>query len=61
VYEELDRTLGVRFRDVVAGCFRQVVLFDREWPAWNSSEWGGWSPLRGNLIPGTAVFVCERD
>ena len=24
-------------------------------------EWGGWSPLRGRLIPGTAIFVCERD
>jgi hypothetical protein len=28
---------------------------------WNTSEWGGWSPLRGNLIPGSAIFVCERD
>jgi len=22
--------------------------------------WGGWSPLRGALIPGTAIFVCEK-
>ena len=26
----------------------------------NTSEWGGWSPLRGNLIPGTAIFVCDK-
>ena len=39
------------------------------WSTWSSrsgrtgtrQEWGGWSPLRGNLIPGTAIFVCERD
>ena len=23
-----------------------------------SETWGGWSPLRGRLIPGTAIFVC---
>ncbi|KPI26158.1 class I SAM-dependent methyltransferase [Streptomyces sp. NPDC054950] len=61
VYVEHHRTLGDRVRDIVAGGFRLVDLVEPEWPAWNSSEWGGWSPLRGNLIPGTAVFVCERD
>ena len=40
--------------------FRLVDLVEPEWPAWNTQEWGGWSPLRGNLIPGTAIFVCER-
>ena len=61
VYVEHHRTIGDRVRDVVAGGFRLVDLVEPEWPAWNSSEWGGWSPLRGNLIPGTAIFVCERD
>ncbi len=46
---------------MVAGGFRLVDLVEPEWPAWNTSEWGGWSPLRGNLIPGSAIFVCERD
>jgi hypothetical protein len=22
--------------------------------------WGQWSPLRGALLPGTAVYVCRR-
>jgi hypothetical protein len=22
--------------------------------------WGQWSPLRGGLFPGTAIFVCHR-
>lgn len=61
VYVEHHRTLGDRVRDVVAGGFRLVDLVEPEWPAWNTQEWGGWSPLRGSLIPGTAIFVCERD
>lgn len=61
VYVEHHRTLGDRVRDVVAGGFRLLDLVEPEWPAWNNQEWGGWSPLRGNLIPGTAIFVCERD
>ncbi|MFD5386764.1 class I SAM-dependent methyltransferase [Streptomyces sp. NPDC127074] len=61
VYVEHHRTVGDRVRDVVAGGFRLVDLVEPEWPAWNHQEWGGWSPLRGNLVPGTAIFICERD
>jgi SAM-dependent methyltransferase len=61
VYVEHHRTVGDRVRDVVAAGLRLVDLVEPEWPAWNTSEWGGWSPLRGNLIPGSAIFVCERD
>ncbi|MFD5555838.1 methyltransferase domain-containing protein [Streptomyces sp. NPDC127068] len=60
VYVEHHRTVGDRVRDVVAGGFRLVDLVEPEWPLWNREEWGGWSPLRGQLIPGTAIFVCER-
>ncbi|GHF31213.1 MULTISPECIES: class I SAM-dependent methyltransferase [Streptomyces] len=59
VYVEHHRTIGDRVRDVVAGGFRLLDLVEPEWPDWNRQEWGGWSPLRGHLIPGTAVFVCE--
>ncbi|MEU4684611.1 class I SAM-dependent methyltransferase [Streptomyces xinghaiensis] len=61
VYVEHHRTVGDRVRDVVAAGFRLVDLVEPEWPDWNTQEWGGWSPLRGRLIPGTAVFVCTRD
>ncbi|MFH9422601.1 class I SAM-dependent methyltransferase [Streptomyces sp. NPDC017529] len=61
VYVEHHRTVGDRVRDVAAAGFRLVDLVEPEWPAWNTQEWGGWSPLRGNLIPGTAIFVCCAD
>ncbi|MFH8343230.1 class I SAM-dependent methyltransferase [Streptomyces sp. NPDC018045] len=61
VYVEHHRTLGDRVRDVAAAGFRLVDLVEPEWPEWNVQEWGGWSPLRGNLIPGTAIFVCVAD
>ncbi|QKW10658.1 class I SAM-dependent methyltransferase [Streptomyces sp. NA04227] len=61
VYVEHHRTLGDRVRDVVAAGLRLVDLVEPEWPDWNTQEWGGWSPLRGGLIPGTAIFVCERE
>ncbi|WP_411058874.1 class I SAM-dependent methyltransferase [Streptomyces sp. E11-3] len=61
VYVEHHRTVGDRVRDVVGAGLRLVDLVEPEWPDWNTQEWGGWSPLRGHLIPGTAIFVCERD
>ena len=61
VYVEHHRTLGDRVRDVVAAGFRLVDLVEPEWPEWNTQTWGGWSPLRGRLVPGTAIFVCESD
>lgn len=59
-YVEHHRTLGDRVREVVAAGFRLTDLVEPEWPAGHDREWGGWSPLRGNLIPGTAIFVCEK-
>jgi SAM-dependent methyltransferase len=59
VYVEHHRTLGDRVREITAAGLTLVDLVEPEWPDWNTQEWGGWSPLRGRLLPGTAVFVCE--
>jgi SAM-dependent methyltransferase len=56
-YVEHHRTLGDRIREVAAAGFRVVDLVEPEWPEGLNEEWGGWSPLRGRLIPGTAIFV----
>ena len=59
-YVEHHRTLGDRVRELVAAGLVLVDLVEPEWPDHNGESWGGWSPLRGQLIPGTAIFVCLR-
>jgi SAM-dependent methyltransferase len=59
-YVEHHRTVGDRVRELVAAGLTLVDLVEPEWPARNHSSWGGWSPLRGGLFPGTAIFVCQR-
>ena len=56
-YVEHHRTLGDRVRELAAAGFRLVDLVEPEWPETNDAVWGGWSPRRGRLVPGTAIFV----
>jgi SAM-dependent methyltransferase len=60
-YVEHHRTLGDRVREIVAAGLRVIDLVEPEWPEANLETWGGWSQLRGQLIPGTAIFVCLKD
>lgn len=59
-YVEHHRTLGDRVREVVAAGLVLEDLVEPEWPADNTATWGGWSPLRGAILPGTAIFVCHK-
>lgn len=59
-YVEHHRTLGDRVREVVGAGLRLVDVVEPEWPADNTRTWGQWSPLRGRVLPGTAIFVCEK-
>ncbi|MFC0504600.1 class I SAM-dependent methyltransferase [Micromonospora costi] len=59
-YVEQHRTLGDRIRELVAAGFRLVDLVEPEWPEGHEGIWGQWSPLRGRLFPGTAIFVAEK-
>jgi SAM-dependent methyltransferase len=59
-YVEHHRTVGDRVRDVVAAGLVLDDLIEPEWPAGRERVWGQWSPLRGALFPGTAIFACHR-
>jgi SAM-dependent methyltransferase len=59
-YVEHHRTLGDRVREIVAAGLTLVDLVEPEWPPGHAREWGQWSPLRGALMPGTAIFVAVR-
>ncbi|PZS30738.1 MAG: SAM-dependent methyltransferase [Pseudonocardiales bacterium] len=58
-YVEHHRTLGDRVREIAAAGFRLVDLVEPQWPDGHTEEWGQWSPLRGAILPGTAIYVCE--
>jgi SAM-dependent methyltransferase len=58
-YVEHHRTLGDRVRELVAAGLVLEDLVEPEWPDGHEREWGQWSPLRGRLMPGTAIFVTR--
>lgn len=58
-YLEQHRTVGDRIRELVAAGFVVRDLVEPEWPEGHEETWGQWSPLRGRLFPGTAIFVCD--
>ncbi|WP_040821333.1 class I SAM-dependent methyltransferase [Nocardia jiangxiensis] len=59
-YVEHHRTVGDRVREIVAAGLVLVDLIEPDWPEWLDREWGQWSPLRGEIFPGTAIFVTAR-
>ena len=59
-YVEHHRTLGDYVRQINAAGMVLTDLIEPEWPEGHTREWGQWSPLRGRLFPGTAIFCCVR-
>jgi SAM-dependent methyltransferase len=59
-YVEHHRTVGDRVREIVAAGLTLEDLVEPEWPPGLNQNWGQWSPLRGALYPGTAIFCCRR-
>lgn len=57
-YVEHHRTVGDRIRELVGAGFVLTDLIEPEWPEWLDREWGQWSPLRGEIFPGTAIFAA---
>ncbi|MGN6089544.1 MAG: class I SAM-dependent methyltransferase [Actinomycetales bacterium] len=59
-YVEHHRTMGDRVREIIAAGLELHDVVEPTWPERNSQVWGGWSPTRGRLIPGTAIFVAAK-
>lgn len=60
-YVEHHRTMGDYVRALSMAGFRLLDLLEPEWPAGHTRTWGQWSPLRGKLFPGTAIFITSKD
>ena len=59
-YVEHHRTLGDRVRELVDAGLVLDDLLEPHWPQGRTQEWGQWSPMRGALLPGTAIFLAHR-
>jgi ubiquinone/menaquinone biosynthesis C-methylase UbiE len=59
-YVEHHRTFGDRIREIVAAGLVVLDVVEPEWPDGHEEAWGPWSPLRGRLMPGTAIFVTAK-
>jgi SAM-dependent methyltransferase len=59
LYAEHHRTVGDWVRLVHGAGLVLEDVVEPEWPEAHRRVWGGWSPLRGRLLPGTLVLVCR--
>jgi len=60
-YVEHHRTVGDWVRLLAEAGFRLVDLVEPEWPEGHDRVWGGWGPVRGALLPGTAIFASRLE
>ena len=60
-YVEHHRTFGDRIRELTAAGLALRDVIEPEYPEGLGDPWGGgWSRLRGRLVPGTAIFITEK-
>lgn len=59
-YVEHHRTVGDYVRALASAGLVLDDLIEPEWPEGHDREWGQWSPLRGRLFPGTAIFRTHK-
>ncbi len=59
-YVAHHRTLSDRVRDIVSAGLVLEDIVEPEWPEHRTEVWGQWSPMRGELLPGTAIFCCRK-
>jgi SAM-dependent methyltransferase len=60
VYVEYHRTLGDHVEEITGAGLVLDRLVEPEWTPGEDHVWSGWSALRGEQIPGTAIFVTHK-
>lgn len=50
--------MGARINELIDASLHLDHLIEPEWPDELEENWGQWSPLRGKLFPGTAIFLA---
>lgn len=58
-YVEHHHTIGDWISQLVDTGLVVDALLEPQWPAGHARPWGQWSPLRGRILPGTAIFVSH--
>jgi SAM-dependent methyltransferase len=59
-YVEPHHTMSDWVEAITAAGLRIERLVEPEWPRGHARSWGGWGPDRGELVPGTAIWVTRR-
>jgi len=59
-YAEHHRTMGDRIRELVDAGFVLDGVLEPEWPEGFDGSWGQWTPERGQVFPGTAIFLAHK-
>lgn len=59
-YVEPHHTLGDWISAIQTAGLTLERLVEPEWPPGHERVWGGWGPVRGALLPGTAIFATRR-
>lgn len=59
-YAEHHRTLEARVSELLGAGFTLTALRELPWKSANTETWGGWSPQRGAIIPGTLILVGQK-
>lgn len=60
VYVEHHHTVGDWVRGIARAGLTLRDLVEPEWPEGLERVWGGWGPVRGRMLPGTAIFSAVK-
>lgn len=60
-YAEYHHSFGDYIRALRGNGMTLIDVLEPTWPAQLSTTWGQWSPQRGAVIPGTAIFIAQKS